>query len=942
MSASDGKPLEPSQKNEQYRCGSLLYSKAGLIALFGWMIWGKICFDLFEQHGGYTIMNLYLQDNFHASNLTVNLLFNVIPMIIGIVMTPIISFKSDRTRTRWGRRIPYILFTAPFLAVFAAAIGFSDDIMRYCKISFPETGTFNSYIVALGIIALLTIGYTFFNEFVGCVYYYLLPDVMPRHFIGRFQGVAAMVGQITGILTNLYVIPYQLTHIKYIHIGLAILYVLGLGSVCLFVKEPEYPPVEDVTEKTRFSDQVKLYFRECFFHPIFILFYLASAAAVLNKGLNPAGIFILHLADHEAKVVACAEAEAPATPPAPDAADIERVKSTVARMLAEEGLESQNIEVKPPALVRRTTDAKGELSQFLTLRGTYDGQYQFRPKGTQDKWQDGRMYLIAEYDRQEWSYEKVLEPLGTHYSPLCMAMTPDGRKVVTADWNGAVGAWDNTGKKPVLSRTTATQGGLIQSVAITANGETAICGSRDGTILVLDTASGQVVRRLTAHPGGVRSVAMSRDGKQLASGGADKTVKIWDLAGGTCLRTLTGHERPVNCVAFSSDGSRLVSGGADKKIIIWDIGSGRPLKILEGSPGPVYAACFAPALDSVPEVEETRGWAMRQLYNAGFFLRQVFTNESLYDIPVVQTSKLLAPDGWVLSGGRDGAKDSEYARVRIWDVAEGKQIHDLKGHKGAITSVAWKPDLRVILSSSADASMRLWKPWSISSTASDQSYKTFSGYTHGVTAMAAADAGPNMASASVDGTIHTWNIDRGISLAKGGLRGVFMSIVAFVLVYPLGVLIDRWNPIRVTIVCMLLLLPFHVLFYLFFYSYTFQLYAELIRWPLSTLTGMAGVPMAIMLYPKTKYGQMASAAALIRQAAAAIAGPLGAILMDYLTTRALDTDYFRYGYLFQGLSQALSLAALVGVYYYWKRMGGDNYVAPEAEHEKAPEPVTAG
>ena len=34
------------------------------------------------------------------------------------------------------------------------------------------------------------------------------------------------------------------------------------------------------------------------------------------------------------------------------------------------------------------------------------------------------------------------------------------------------------------------------------------------------------------------------------------------------------------------------------------------------------------------------------------------------------SSKVVARDGWVISGGRDGAKDGEASRVRIWDLAE--------------------------------------------------------------------------------------------------------------------------------------------------------------------------------------------------------------------------------------------------------------------------------
>jgi WD40 repeat protein len=838
------------QVDERYRCGNLTYTKASLAALFGWLIWGDICFNLFETQGGYTILNLYLQDNFHVSNLTVNILFNVIPMLIGTVMTPIISFKSDRTRTRMGRRIPYILFTAPFLAAFAAAIGFSDDIVGYCKAVVPETALVNPFTVALGVIGFVTIGYSFFNEFVGTVYYYLLPDVMPRHFIGRFQGVGRMVGTGSGIAVNLFIVPYQLTHLKAIHVGLAILYIVGLGLVCMFVKEGKYPAVEDVGEQTKFTDQVRLYFRECFTHPIFVLFYIATACTVLTRGLNPAGIFHLHLAEHQAKAVAyvqAPDAEAPSTAPAATDAD--------------------------------TTAA------------------------------------------------------------LLMAMTPDGKRVVCGDRDGEVSVWKMASDTPSLVKTIKTQEGAISAVAVAPDDKTVVCAFRAGTIEVLDIASGKSLHQLQAHAGGVRGVAVSPDGTRLASAGADKTVRIWDLASGKCLHTLTGHDGDVNCVAFSSDGGRVVSGGADGKIIIWDARTGGLIKTLEGSPGPVYTVCFAPALGPVPAHElPARNWVMTEVHEAAFFLEQVFTNESLYDVPAEQTSKVLAPDGWVISGGRDGARDDENSRVRIWDVAEGKQVRDLIGHKQAISCVVYKPDLRVILSGSPDGSIRVWQPWAISDAPgiTDQSYKTMSGYTRGVTSMAAAAAGTTLINASADGTLHTWDIDQGVSLAKGGLKGVFFSIVTLLLAYPIGAMVDRWNPIRIFLWCSFAALPFTVLYFFWYHSYVFGLYVDLIRLPVNMLSAMATVPMLIVLYPKSKYGQFCSANALVRQAVAAIAGPLGAVLMDFLTTRALDTDYFRYGYLFQFVAYGLSFVAMLGVYYYWKKLGGDNYTAPEAAPAEAP------
>ena len=98
---------------------------------------------------------------------------------------------------------------------------------------------------------------------------------------------------------------------------------------------------------------------------------------------------------------------------------------------------------------------------------------------------------------------------------------------------------------------------------------------------------------------------------------------------------------------------------------------------------------------------------------------------------------------------------------------------------------------------------------------------------------------------------------------------------------------------------------------------------------IALVTGAAGMPMMVMLLPKSKYGQMCSANALVKQLVAAIAGLLGAMLMDWLTAESLNTDNFRYGFLFEAAAGVLTLATLVAVYRYWIRLGADKYVAPE-------------
>jgi COMPASS component SWD3 len=110
----------------------------------------------------------------------------------------------------------------------------------------------------------------------------------------------------------------------------------------------------------------------------------------------------------------------------------------------------------------------------------------------------------------------------------------------------------------------------VNSVAISASGQTLVSGSRDKTIKVWNLHTGELLRTLQGHSNLVRTVAISASGQTLVSGSADNTIKVWNLHTGELLRTLPGHSYSVNSVAISASGQTLISGSGNN-IIVWGI-----------------------------------------------------------------------------------------------------------------------------------------------------------------------------------------------------------------------------------------------------------------------------------------------------------------------------------------------------------------------------------
>ncbi len=151
--------------------------------------------------------------------------------------------------------------------------------------------------------------------------------------------------------------------------------------------------------------------------------------------------------------------------------------------------------------------------------------------------------------------------------PLCAAVSPDGRTVVSAE--RTVRIWDAlTARSLPASIDVGDQ--WITSVALSPDGRTTITGTMNGVVAV--TGSDDVPSWSSGdHTSWITALAVSAGGDRLASSDGDGRIMLWDLAAGKVLYVLNEHRDTVHCLAFSADGRRLVSGGADRRLLLWDV-----------------------------------------------------------------------------------------------------------------------------------------------------------------------------------------------------------------------------------------------------------------------------------------------------------------------------------------------------------------------------------
>ncbi len=252
-----------------YTAGTLRYTTFGLINLFLWMLWGDFCFTLMETLIP-SLLPLYM--NMHdAPNQLIGLVVGGIPAILNLIINPIVSTRSDRTRTRWGRRIPFLLFASPFVTLFLVLLGWSDAIGSWLHAAVAADLT-SAASVVLGCIIVFAVGFQFFNMFVASIFYYIFADVVPKPFMGRFMSLFRMVGAVAGICYNKFIFKHAETHMAWIFTVIALVYLVAFLMMCFAVKEGEYPPPEP-PKKNMF----RTYFRECYSLSFYRWFFLAMA-----------------------------------------------------------------------------------------------------------------------------------------------------------------------------------------------------------------------------------------------------------------------------------------------------------------------------------------------------------------------------------------------------------------------------------------------------------------------------------------------------------------------------------------------------------------------------------------------------------------------------------------------------------------------------------------
>jgi MFS family permease len=274
--------------SKTYHCGTLRYTRGGLLILFTWLLVGDFCFTLMTSLGVILVLELKALG---ASPVLMSIALGTIPSVLRLVICPWVSFKSDRHRGRFGRRFPFIMVTMPFLAICLAMVGWSGTVTPLLQHAIPLLRTLAPSTITIALMAIFNILFYFFDLFVGSIYWYLFNDVVPPQFLGRFMGLFRLVSSGAGSVFSFFIFGYSQGHMREVFTGVAVLYVVGFTLMFLFVKEGKYDPPPKTVGRPGLVSNIKAYGKQSFSARFYWFFYLMNSVGALGGAIGMYGIF---------------------------------------------------------------------------------------------------------------------------------------------------------------------------------------------------------------------------------------------------------------------------------------------------------------------------------------------------------------------------------------------------------------------------------------------------------------------------------------------------------------------------------------------------------------------------------------------------------------------------------------------------------------------------
>ena len=234
--------------------------------------------------------------------------------------------------------------------------------------------------------------------------------------------------------------------------------------------------------------------------------------------------------------------------------------------------------------------------------------------------------------------------------------SPNGRQIVTVSTSKPPQLWDADTGQEIMSF----EGGPVSCMSCRFNsgGERFIVGAPEGNVIVWDTATGELVRKL--HAGvSVYDVCIDRTGSRAFAGCVDGVVRVWDVDSGEVIGELAGESGAVWRIQLLPTEDRLAGECGSGLTRVWDLVT---RAVLYTVPGRLGALSPKASLLATEDGKDIRLWNAE---TGAELCRLVGDGQEVYTVEFSQSGLQL------VSTSLDNS-------VRLWDAVTGKRISDFR------------------------------------------------------------------------------------------------------------------------------------------------------------------------------------------------------------------------------------------------------------------------
>jgi hypothetical protein len=270
-------------------------------------------------------------------------------------------------------------------------------------------------------------------------------------------------------------------------------------------------------------------------------------------------------------------------------------------------------------------------------------------------------------------------------------VTRDGKTIVSGSFDKTIRVWDVASAKERFVLRGHSR--CVEFVALTPDGQTAVAADQAGMIRVWDLTARRERRAPTETGARPRFLSVSTDGRTILLGDRQHYLRLWDLASGKELPL--GRRVQLNLV--NADGR--LGAGEDRKphhiIEVFDLPAGQVRTVV-------------PAHQPVGFTPDNRGLFATDEGTGDVYLWELATGQVRVKTQSLEQRHIgmvaVHPHGRLLALPREEVK-----AIRLFDMATGQPVADLKVENDEILRFTFSADGRLLVNSEGpDALIRVW------------------------------------------------------------------------------------------------------------------------------------------------------------------------------------------------------------------------------------------